>query len=233
MIPLIDGDLVCYRSAASCEPTKAKALQEPLEFALGRLDDVMHRILATWGAAEFRAFISGPDNFRYTIDPNYKANRRDKPRPEWLEPCRERLVTHWGAVVSDGIEADDNLGIAQTEHTIICSLDKDLLQVPGQHWNWVREEHKIVNEHTGWVNFYTQLIMGDKSDNIQGYDGKMRQVVPKFLQPYIDNLCRSSGPQEMYKVVADIYELGEESLHRNAQLLYIQRREGDMWHVPV
>lgn len=228
-IALVDGDIVCYRSAASCEPNKSKAEREPLKEALFRMNDLMYRILNDTGSEHFKAFISGPDNFRYGIDPTYKANRTDKPRPEYLQDCREILVVDWSAVVSDGIEADDNLGIEQTDDTIICSIDKDLLQIPGRHYNFVTGEFKEIDEHTGWVNFYTQLIMGDRSDNILGYDGKMRQKVPQFLQGYIDQLCEAESPRDMLGIVESIYELGSESLRTNAQLLYIQRREGDSW----
>lgn len=221
-----------YRSAASCEPNKSKAEREPLSEALFRMNDLMYRILNETGAVEYKAYISGPENFRYTIDPTYKANREGKPRPLYLQDLREVLVVDWHAVVSDGIEADDNLGIAQTSETVICSIDKDLLQIPGKHFNFVTGVWSDIDEHTGWVNFYTQLIMGDRSDNILGYDGKMRQKVPQFLQPVIDMITEAPNDRSMYDIVHGFYELGEEAMHSNAQLLYIQRTEGDMWRVP-
>lgn len=229
---LIDGDLIGYRCAASCQPTKAKDYQEPLDVAIRRVDDLMNRILYTWDTNEYKLFIGGSENYRYQIDPTYKANRKDVPRPEWLQPCREYLVTQWGATITDGVEADDALGIHQTDATMICSLDKDLLQVPGYHWNWVKEEQQYVDEHTGWVNFYTQLIMGDRADNIAGYDGKMRQTVPKFLIDTINKLNECPNQLAMYNMVNNMYELGYEKLQSNAQLLYIQRSEGDMWQKP-
>lgn len=206
----------------------------------------MHRILNETGASEYKGFLSGSENFRYAIDPNYKANRTDKPRPEWLQPIRERLVTEWHCSISDGIEADDNLGIEQSKFwdvaiaginysmvdTCIVSLDKDLKQVPGKHYNWVKQEWEWVDEHQGWVNFYTQLVLGDRADNILGYDGLMRQAVPKFLQPIIQGIIESPTPADMYRVVEEIYELEKEAMHRNAQLLYILRKEGDKFVVP-
>jgi hypothetical protein len=49
-----------------------------------------------------------------------------------------------GAVVVDGMEADDALAIEQTQYnldmgeecSVICSRDKDLRQVPGYHYGW-------------------------------------------------------------------------------------------------
>lgn len=119
------------------------------------------------------------------------------------------------------------------EPCVCVSLDKDLLQFEGWHYNFVKSEWKFIDTHTGWVNFYTQLIMGDKSDNIKGFDGLMRQLPPKFLQPTLDAIREARTPQGMFEVVQSVYELGDDALHRNAQLLYIQRYEGDKFCVPA
>lgn len=205
--------------------------------ALLRCNDLMNRILHETQAESYKGFISGPDNFRYSIDPSYKANRKDVPRPEYLQQVREHLVVEWNAHVSDGIEADDNLGIHQTAAggaSTICSIDKDLYQIVGKHYNFVTGEFREVDERTGWINFYTQLILGDKSDNIPGYDGKMRPICPKFLQPVIDRLHGASSDREMFHIVEDLYMFGGtgDRIHINAQLLYIQRKEGDQFVVP-
>jgi DNA polymerase-1 len=195
----------------------------------------MRRILHETNAGSYVLFIGGAENYRYSIDPNYKANRSDKEKPMWLQQVREYLVTEWKAQIADGIETDDAVGIAYNnafEDAVICSYDKDLRQIPGTHYNFKTGELSIVSPLEGWRNFYTQLVMGDKSDNIQGYDGKMRQTVPKFLMPVMDRIQSSSTVRDMYESVAEIYELGEDAMHRNAQLLYIQRKEGDSWAVP-
>lgn len=203
--------------------------------AIARCDDLMNRILNDTSSDQHQAFISGADNFRYAVDPLYKAHRKDKARPEWLQDVREHLVVRWGARVSDGIEADDDLGIAQTEDTVICSIDKDLLQVPGRHFNFVSGSHSVVDERTGWINFYTQLVLGDKADNIPGYDGKMRPIVPKFLQPVLDDLAQCDSDRAMYERVYDLYDtegLGIDRFHMNCELLYILREEGVYWRAP-
>lgn len=233
MIALIDGDVVAYRAAASCEPTKTKQEREPLDIALFRADDVMRRILAETNSEHFRVFLGGGENFRYKLAPDYKANRRDTIRPMWLEPVREYLLLEWNAELAMGVEADDMLGINQTHDSIICSIDKDLKQVPGRHYNFVTGEFSAVDEQQGWANFYIQLLMGDRADNVQGFDGKMRQVVPKFLQPYVDRIREAEGPKDMFDIVQEIYELGDEALLVNGQLLYILRSMEDSWTFPT
>lgn len=236
MIALIDGDSVAYRPAASCEPTKVKLEREPVEFAIARCDDLMRRILYETNASTYELYIGGGKNWRHEIDPEYKANRKDMVRPEHLEAVREHLVVNWNAKVVDGIEAEDAVGIANTyasEATIICHIDKDLDQLPGQHYNYVTSEQWYVTPLDGLKCFYTQLVMGDRVDNIQGYDGLMRQKIPKFLQPIIDKINACPDEWSMYQTVQEIYELGDEALLRNGQLLYIQKHEGELWQLPT
>jgi 5'-3' exonuclease len=198
----------------------------------------MRHILHATNAREYKLFIGGTGNFRYDIDPTYKANRNDKPRPEWLQPVREFLVTQWQAHIADGIETDDYLGIEQSadngQETVICTYDKDLLQVPGNHYNFQKDVWSYVTPLQGWASFYTQLIMGDRSDNIAGFDGKMRTTVPKFLSQYVARIHEScSDPWQMFRVVQEIYELGDEALLNNGRLLYILRHENDEWSFPL
>ena len=225
---------MAYRAAASCQPTKTKDYLEPLEAALGRCEDLIQRIIYATGCTEYRVFIGGNDNFRYTINPEYKANRRDVARPTWLQPVREYLVTNHKTTITDGIEADDALGIAQDKKglsTTIASIDKDLLMIAGKHYNFVKDEHQIIEPVNGLRWFYQQLIMGDRADNIYGYDGKCRDKVPQFLEPTIAQLHSYDNEIDMYSLVSDMYG-DDERLHMNAHCLYIHQKENDEWQRP-
>ena len=57
------------------------------------------------------------------------------------------------------------------EPCVIVSLDKDLKQVPGLHYNFVKKEFDTVTPQQGLINFYTQFLVGDTSDNIRGCTG--------------------------------------------------------------
>lgn len=230
---IIDGDMVAYRCAASCE-------EEPLDIALERADSLVERIMYETGASVQEMYLTGSNNFRYDINPNYKADRKDKPRPKWLQDVREHLVVGWHARVSDGNEADDEMGISQCAgdgNTVICSNDKDMLMVPGHHFNPVTGEHRVISPHQGMQNFYFQMIMGDPSDNIFGYDGKKRSKVPKFLEPMISILMSCETPKEMDDYVTGLYIEHDQQqyYHINAACLWIQRKVNDNWqdHVNV
>jgi DNA polymerase-1 len=229
-VALIDGDLVAYRAAASCKE------EDPSEIACIRAESTIRQILETASCPDYWLFLSGSSNFRYELYPDYKANRRDIPRPKWLQPVREFLLLEWGANVTDGYEADDAIGIKHSELTainfkpIVCSLDKDLRQIAGTHYNWVKEEMDEVSHQEGLVNFYTQLVLGDKSDNIPGYDGLARIKPTIELKKRIDHLATCKSEYEMYQSVKAIYE-GD--LERNANLLYIWRKDPDKWRIPL
>jgi 5'-3' exonuclease len=199
--------------------------------------EMMNRILHETNAVGFKCFLTGSDNFRYSIYPDYKANRRDMPRPKHLQCVREHLVSVWNASVTDNIEADDAMGIEQClsndNSTMICTIDKDLLQIPGQHYNFVKQEFRTVSPLEGLRHFYWQLVMGDRSDNILGYDGKMRQKVPNFLQPTMDLLQQCMSEWEMFQVVRDMYKLSMEEMLMYGRCLYIWQKENDEWNIPV
>ena len=226
---LIDADIVSYRAGFACE-------NEDLNIALWQTDQMLERIVLETGARSYRCFLTGSDNFRYAINPQYKANRKDARRPKWLQEIREHLVVKHGASISNGREADDDLGIAQCAApegtTIIASIDKDLLMIPGKHYNFVKGVHKEVSVLDGKHHLYYQLIMGDKADNIFGYDGKCRDKVPKFLEGSIYNLYSYQDEATMYEHVLDMYDFDEIRMTMNAHCLYIHQKEDDEWIPP-
>ena len=221
---LIDADLVAYRCAASCEENDTPDL------AIWRCNELVERILDRVNATDYTLYLSGDGNFRKEINPEYKANRKDKPRPKWLQACREYLVLEWNAKVTDGIEADDALGIAQREDTFICSLDKDLLQIPGMHYNWVKDEEYYITETEGLKNFWTQTVVGDVADNVFGIYGLGPKKTAKLFET-IEGETWDELDANYYKLVAELYN-DKARLHSNCKLLWILRAEGGIWLEP-
>ena len=230
MQALIDGDIVAYRCSASAE-------HEPEEIAVLRIENMMRDILRESESNEYRCFLTGKGNFRYDIYPEYKANRKDKPKPVHLQACRDYLVETWNAVISEGCEADDLIGIAATDcedpmSFVVCSIDKDLKMISGHHFNFVTKERSFVTPIEGLKSFYKQLILGDVSDNIPGYDGKARQKWPKFMQHHHDAIDYCSNAVDMYNYVKEIYTNEAHDINLNGALLYIQRSQGELWVPP-
>jgi len=216
---LIDTDLVAFRCAASAE-------NDPVEAAIERAHRLMETICYqaedSVDSSAYRAFLTGSGNFRKKINPEYKANRKDKPLPQWLQQTRNYLILEWGAETSQGCEADDLLGIHQTDNTIIASLDKDLLQVPGQHFNWVNVEFAQVDYLDGLRQLYRQMLIGDKADNIFGIQGLGKVKAGRIIDPL-------ENEEDMFKTVLRLYDGDYDRFVMNAQCLWIMQKENEYW----
>ena len=227
-LALIDGDILCYRVGFSTET-------EPEHIALVRMDNYIEEILFGSQASEYEIFLTGSNNFRKKLYPAYKANRRNVPKPKHIQALRQHLIDVEGAVVSDGQEADDELGIRQTHETVICSIDKDLLMIPGRHYNFVKQQHSMVSNAEGRYNFYQQLLTGDKTDNIPGIYG-LGPIKAAAL------LAGCQTKEEYNAVVLKAYQqefphCSDEDVvsHINliGSLLWIRRKENEEWKFEV
>ena len=213
MKALIDGDMVAFRVAASAEGE-----DEPW-VACARADSFIDEIIAATSATEYEVWLSGSNNFRYDVYPEYKANRKGGYRPKWEVETKEHLKREHNALVIDSAEADDAMGSRQTENTIIVTNDKDLKMIKGSHYDPVKKLLFTITpeEATRW--FYYQMLVGDPVDNIKGVAG----IGPVKANRILDN-C--SSEEDMFQAVMDLYSCEEEFL-MNAKCLYIWHKEND------
>jgi len=171
MIELIDGDIVVYKIAFGYESSPSSVVPVGLRKYLDRLHkkfDGEHEI--------YLSSVGDKTLFRNEIATikGYKANRATKTKPAYYDFVRELLVNEHGATVVEGIEADDMLAIRQTDldDSCVCiSNDKDLLQVPGYHYDPVKYVLRYVDVQQANRHFWDQMIIGDATDNIQGLPG--------------------------------------------------------------
>jgi 5'-3' exonuclease len=214
---LVDGDIVAFRAAASAE-------NEESHIACWRAAATLRDLRQRYPEGELTIFLSGDPstNFRYKIYPEYKSNRK-APRPKHLEDVREYLVLDHGATLTEGCEADDALGIAAKnlgyQDCVICSIDKDLLQIPGTHFNWVTGVEESVTEWSGLKSFYTHVLVGDSSDFIKGCKGIGKQKAPKYLEG-----CEN--PHDLFCAARDVYRThgdGDNDFYLNARLIWVLR----------
>lgn len=155
-------------------------------------------------------FAEGPDGFELepheyiytdTAKPNfrkavavtkpYKGNRKEK--PEWYDQWQPVIEAHlrdaWGFIrAPEGFEADD---LCATMATIIntqgnCTVvhtDKDLKQIPGNHFNPKTKELYHMTQHQAWGFLYKQIIEGDDTDNIEGIFGWGKVAAANEIDP--------------------------------------------------
>ena len=108
-------------------------------------------------------------NFRYSISSTYKSNRRKYRRPAGYAKLREWLSETWPIVRYKNLEADDAIGISEKKDDVIVSGDKDLKTIPGLHL--LDEEIVEITERQADMNFYKQILVGDRADNFFGCPG--------------------------------------------------------------
>jgi hypothetical protein len=230
------------------------AVPGPVEWSLSNIRRDLERIKQDIGAYLYeygkkidgvRLFLSGPTNFRDKLAAikGYKANRDRTKRPYWYREIREYMVAHHGAEIVDGFEADDKLAMIQwnnnTQGTLIATIDKDLLMVPGLHYNTKTREPFYQSYQDAVLAFYRQLLTGDGTDNIQGLwkvgEAKANKLLPEYapekimyqtvLDAYIDNVLKYPEKHLPHKN-------GQDSLVENARLLWMMTHEDELWTPP-
>ena len=223
MKALLDADILCYRVGFATEDEHENTAIETMAVFL---EDLLMFDLVD--CEEHELFLTGKVNFRNEIAVTlpYKGNRKDVKKPKHLPLLREYLQTAWGASVSDGQEADDDIAIRATElgdEAIIVSIDKDFMQVPTWHYNFVKKVKKYVTPEEGLRFFYTQILTGDNADNIPG----IYRVGPVKAAKM---LADAKTEQELYQCCVEA--MGAERVLENARLLWLRREEGQMWEPP-
>lgn len=211
---LIDGDLISYPCAAASE-------NDPEDIAILRAYDVISRLLDNIVPDNYRVFLGHKVNFRKTLSPDYKANRTT-PAPKHRNAINEYLFNEHKAESLMGAEADDLLGMNQKQDgsTIIASYDKDLLQVPGKHYNWHRDVFTDMDHYTASYHFYSQLLIGDPSDNVKGVLGIGKKKAEKILYGLTE--------EEMFDKCRELYDNDERFL-LSGRLLWIWKSPYDVW----
>lgn len=224
MMALIDGDILVYRvgfaaNDVSWEFCKAR-LESTLYDMLLNIDDVnVHKGWLTEGSGNFR--------HQYAKTNPYKGNRPNR-KPVHYESIRNYLVNEAGFQIETEQEADDAIGIEamkRIDECVIVTIDKDLDNIPGIHYNFVKHKEYYVTEDEANRNFYRQLLVGDRVDNVVGIYG----VGPAKAERILGD-ARSS--RELYERVLEAYEGDSGRLTENGILLWIRRNPGEIWRPP-
>lgn len=254
---LIDGDVLLYKAAFACQK-KVLVIDadgtEQVELDIidaqegyTNIDNTVRYLKFNLKPSKVVVYLSNEDKLthhRYQLEglaKPYKGNR--PPKPVRYKEMRNYLMRKYKAIVSHCGEADDILGIEQTSDTVICSIDKDLLQIAGLHWNIAkgiaikvlapgelnlfyrvkpdgRKQAEIYG--TGFKWFCAQMIMGDTVDNIPGIPRQGAVAAYKALAD-----CETE--QDCWERIKRCYlavDLSKEYFIQHCYLLWIAREDG-------
>lgn len=199
--------------------TKIEEL-DPVEFAFSNAKKIIDKIIRQTECQDYKVILSGPENFRKEVCASYKANRDESKKPVYLEAVKDYLIQHHDAITSSSkLEADDFIGMEAGEDSVICTLDKDLDQIVGWHYNWSKDTLYYVTSNEADLFFWMQMLMGDRADNIQGIPGIGERTAMKLLEDVSQHRRKCIVGLEYAKHFDD----PEEVFKTNAQLLWIQR----------
>ncbi len=176
---LIDADLLACQFAYAYEASRARNTDDILDmddasWAISGFDSAVERMLIETGTKNPVLCFTGSDNFRYSILPTYKLNRQGRPKPILLDTLIEHAWDTWACKAVDCLEADDVMGIMATSLPgcyVIATIDKDLKQIPGIHYNWRKERLRKVQSSEADYWFYFQVLTGDSTDGYAGCPG--------------------------------------------------------------
>ena len=222
---LIDGDVIVYRIgfATQHKDEDGEVVADPLAYALHSCKVYINGMIKKTKASKSRLFLTGKGNFRSTVDSEYKANRKGTAKPIHYQAIRDYMVKHLGAEMIEGMEADDALALNQTSDTMIATIDKDLLMVAGEHYNFNTGEFKTITLEEGTHWFYMQMLMGDKIDNIIGIKGIGKVKAAKIL---LESEDWDASVEDKYK---DFFGDGwYQRMVQNTQLLWMLQKDVKM-----
>lgn len=212
MIALIDAEYLIYHAAWNSRDMPVAA---PTTLR-GLLRDLLKKI-EVMGLANDVILCSSDGSKLQKKEkyPRYKAKRKDDPAiTETKSQLRDALNVY--CITESGYEADDIIySIHKTlgeERCLIVSPDKDLRNIPGNHWNPRTGAGSQVTEDAATRSFWMQMLTGDSSDNIPGIHKVGEKTAERILQGCVE-------PHEYEKAVRDAYHAHGGDYEMNHYLL--------------
>lgn len=180
---LIDGDVMLYQHCTAVEVAfdwgdDLWTLHSDAREAKQLTDNWLAELKETLNASRIEVAFSDKDNFRKTILPSYKYHRKASRKPLAFRAVRNYVTEVYGSLTLPWLEADDVLGIWATnpnrkDEQIVVTIDKDLLTIPGLHFNPTKPEEGVIeiDEDRASYNHLYQTLTGDSVDGYKRCPG--------------------------------------------------------------
>lgn len=233
---VLDGqhiDRVKYKKDADAiaEPLGAEIIKGKeagdVRHSLSNIRSVMDNKILCMPHKSYAVYIGGKGNFRYDYFKEYKGERDPLDKPIHLEQMKKHLEGRYKAERIHGEEVDDVVSYKQqqapTGTTCICTIDKDLDNTAGWHWNYGKQRLYYVTEQQAQLHFARQLLSGDYTDGIPGLQGVATKTAiallphfrPDWLE-YVQSIYLERGYTLDYLTIQGI-------------MLHMRRKPDEIW----
>jgi DNA polymerase-1 len=232
---LIDADIFVYKATRLSEREinwggDSWTLHCDLAEVKTLIDNQIWKVQEGTQADEVLLCFTHKRNFRKIINPEYKSNRKGGRKPMCFIPAMDYCKEAYSYKMFDWLEADDVIGILATEKSknerIIVSEDKDLLTIPGLHWDFQEEKVFEWKDKDADYKFFYQSLVGDSTDHYKGCQGIGPISAGKILGENIGSVL------DMWEGVLEAFlksGQGEKEAIRNCRMARILR-DGEYHH---
>lgn len=224
-----------------------------LEQATGAADLIINSIKKACPADQYKLYLTGNDTYRPSIATihKYKGSRDKVVKPKWIKEVRQHLIEVHGAKPVDVFECDDTLSVGlwtsyrKGLKAVAANLDKDVLQSPGSHYDWVKDSFKYVTPEDGLRWLFIQTLAGDMSvDNYEGIPGIGKVRAKKILEGCVTERQMYDKALEAYKnyfgevhtytawTGEEMTKSAEDIMLENLRLAYMLRKKDEVYQIP-
>lgn len=197
-IAIIDADSIVYVVGSN--------LSKQGDISENSIENGIYSFLDTitkkTGSNKYVGFIGkhNTKGMRYDMYADYKANHTAK-KEDWYEEyspvIRKIMVDKFQFQELDWLEADDACSVvakycrAMNDKLpspiidyVVCSPDKDLKQIPGEHYDYKKSKSEFMLEEDAITCLWRQVFIGDSGDNIKGIPGFGPKSWDKFYDKF-------------------------------------------------
>lgn len=187
---IIDGDSYVFKAAYATSTLaeigdgiyyEAYDINKAREYMKGMIDNICDKCAVNDYVIVLGAV--GSRNFRYDINPTYKANRKAIKKPIMLDKVRDMVTSEFNTYSIPCLEADDVVRILyeEGEGNAIASIDKDLQTFPCKIYDSYHDTFTYVMPQQADANFKRQLMIGDATDGYSGIPKVGKATADKHL----------------------------------------------------
>ena len=188
----IDADILLYRAMTYAEQeinwhdnvwTLYADIDEAKSIFTGQVDKIKTKLKTD----DILCCLSDrSENFRKSIDPTYKSNRRGTRKPAGFNAFIEWVETAYPSLRKPSLEADDVMGIIATKpdnigKVVVVSDDKDLKTIPCKLFRPSQDELLNITQQQADAFFLHQCLTGDPTDGYGGCKGVGEKTAQKIL----------------------------------------------------